>query len=94
MTFKDFYDFIYLNSTLNAEDALMSARSFWNRGMTKREALEALRASKPYELMVAWASGDYAVYEYDTEGDAQLAGEGMVTALGEQIRWFGVRRKN
>ena len=46
-----------------------------------------------YELVVVWATGETDVFEYRTEEEAYSAGRGMRTALGNQISWWGVRRK-
>lgn len=39
MAFKDYYDFIYLNSHLTRSQAQFVARYCWNKGMDKYEAL-------------------------------------------------------
>lgn len=44
-----------------------------------------------WELVIKWASGDKTIYSYDTRAEAERAGDGMETALGEQINWYGVR---
>lgn len=41
--FDDYYMFIYLNTRMSKEDALKSASSAWNRGLTKYEALDEIR---------------------------------------------------
>ena len=46
-----------------------------------------------YELVIAWETGDKDVYEYATQEAAEQAGRNMEMALGEQIRWYGTRRK-
>ena len=46
-----------------------------------------------YELVVVWDNGDKDVYGYDSEEEALKAGHGMKMALGNQIKWFGVRRR-
>ena len=40
--FKDYYEFIYLNSRLTKEQAWDYATDCWNKGMSKYEALAAL----------------------------------------------------
>lgn len=47
-----------------------------------------------WELVIKWASGDKTIYSYDTRAEAERAGDGMETALGEQIQWYGVRPRN
>jgi hypothetical protein len=44
-----------------------------------------------YELVVIWENGDNDVYEYDSRDRAEQSGDGMKTALGNQIAWYGVR---
>lgn len=46
-----------------------------------------------YELVIVWATGETEVFTYNTEKEAQESGYGMRTALGNQIEWWGVRRK-
>ena len=46
-----------------------------------------------YELVIVWEDGSKSVYEYETEAEAFKAGSGMKTALGNQITWYGTRRK-
>lgn len=47
-----------------------------------------------YELVVIWDdNGDTDIYEYETEDEAIRASEGMKVALGNQLRWAGVRKK-
>lgn len=47
-----------------------------------------------YELVIIWTAGDRNIYEYATLEDATIAGENMRMAFGNQIEWFGVRRKS
>ena len=46
-----------------------------------------------FELVVVWDGGNVDIYEYPTEADAEQAGANMKTALGDQIAWYGTRRK-
>ena len=46
-----------------------------------------------YELVVVWGNNDKDVYVYETYEAAKQAGEGMETALGGQVAWWGVRRQ-
>lgn len=46
-----------------------------------------------FELVVVWDNGEKDVYEYATEEKAEQAGANMKMALGNQIRWYGSRRK-
>ena len=46
-----------------------------------------------YELVVIWENGDKDVYEYENEELAIKAGDNMMMALGNQIQWFGIRKK-
>lgn len=46
-----------------------------------------------WELVIVWATDETDVYEYDTEQEAKNAGDGMWTALGNQIAWRGVREQ-
>ena len=41
--FKDYFYFIYLNTTMGSSEAQEYARDCWNRGLNKHEALEAAR---------------------------------------------------
>lgn len=45
-----------------------------------------------WELVVIWEDGDGVTYTYDTEAEAEEAGRGMKMALGNQIKWYGVRK--
>jgi len=45
------------------------------------------------ELVVVWENGDTDVYEYINEAEAEQHGRDMKTALGNQIAWWGTRRK-
>ena len=47
-----------------------------------------------WELVIAWSSGEVDIFSYDTRESAEWAGEGMKMAFGEQITWYGTRRKN
>jgi hypothetical protein len=46
-----------------------------------------------WELVVIWDEGDGVTYIYDTEEEAEEAGRGMKMALGNQIKWYGVRKE-
>ena len=47
-----------------------------------------------YELVIIWAyPEEKAVYEYDSEEQAEQAERGMKVALGNQIAWSCVRPK-
>ena len=46
-----------------------------------------------YELVIIWEGGNVDIYKYATEAEAEQAGAGMKTALGNQIAWYGTRRK-
>lgn len=46
-----------------------------------------------FELVIIWETGDKDVYEYNTIEDADRAGKNMKMALGNQITWYGTRRK-
>lgn len=46
-----------------------------------------------YELIVVWDTGETDFYEYLTQDEAEEAGKGMKTAFGNQITWFGTRKK-
>lgn len=46
-----------------------------------------------FELVIVWDSGETNVYEYATEEKAEQAGANMKMALGDQIAWYGSRRK-
>jgi hypothetical protein len=48
---------------------------------------------KKWELVIVWETGEQDIYEYETEQEAEAAGRGMRIALGNQIGWYGVRRK-
>ena len=41
--FKDYFDFIYLNSQLTADQAYQVARECWFKGLDKLEALRIAR---------------------------------------------------
>lgn len=45
ITFKEYYDFIYLNSNVNKVQAMEVANECWNKELTKYEALEIARAN-------------------------------------------------
>jgi len=42
-TFKEYYDFIYLNTNLPKNDAYKIARDCWNEGLDKQSALAKAR---------------------------------------------------
>ena len=46
-----------------------------------------------FELVIIWDTGDKDIYEYTTREDAERAGKNMKTALGDQVAWYGTRRK-
>ena len=46
-----------------------------------------------YELVVVWDTGEKDIYTYNTQEDAEQAGENMKVALGNQIAWAGTREK-
>ena len=41
--FKDYENYIYLNTTLTRDEARAIARDCWNRGLTKTQALNIAR---------------------------------------------------
>lgn len=43
MTFKEYFDFIYLNSNLTKDQTMEIANECWNKGLSKYEALEIAR---------------------------------------------------
>ena len=45
-----------------------------------------------YELVIVWDTGEKEVFTYNTEEEAEKAGEGYKTAFGQQI-WYCVRDK-
>ena len=45
-----------------------------------------------YELVVIWATGEKDIFSYNSREEAEKAGAGMLTALGNQIDWYGVRK--
>lgn len=46
-----------------------------------------------FELVVVWDDGSKNIYEYASEDVADQAGYNMKMALGDQIAWWGTRRK-
>lgn len=46
-----------------------------------------------FELVVVWDDGSKNIYEYASEEEADQAGDNMKMALGNQIAWYGTRRK-
>lgn len=46
-----------------------------------------------YELIIIWYTGEREVYEYATEKEAERVGQNMCIAFGNQIEWYGTRRK-
>ena len=46
-----------------------------------------------YELVVVWDTGGTNIWVYDTWEEADQAGRNMRIALGDQVFWYGVRRK-
>ena len=46
-----------------------------------------------FELIVVWYDGSKDIFEYDTREQAETAGHNMTMAMGNQIFWYGVRRK-
>ena len=46
-----------------------------------------------FELVIIWDTGGKDIYEYTTREDAESAGKNMKMALGDQIAWYGTRRK-
>lgn len=46
-----------------------------------------------YELVIIWATGEKEIYTYNTEEQAEEIGQGMKMAFGNQVQWYGVRRK-
>lgn len=46
-----------------------------------------------FELVIVWSDGNKNIYEYNSQKEAEQAGENMKMALGNQIVWFGTRRK-
>lgn len=46
-----------------------------------------------FELVVVWYDGSKNIYEYDSLEKAEDAGDNMKMAFGNQITWYGTRRK-
>ena len=46
-----------------------------------------------FELVVVWSDGNRDVYGYEDRESAEKAGDGMRMVFGNQIVWYGVRRK-
>lgn len=44
-----------------------------------------------FELVIVWETGERDVYEYGDRESAEKGAAGMRMALGNQIRWSGVR---
>lgn len=46
-----------------------------------------------FELVIIWFNGEKDIYGYETEADAEKAGRNMKMVFGNQIEWYGTRRK-
>ena len=46
-----------------------------------------------YELVVICYDGEKSVFLYPTRESAEYGGESMKMALGDQIEWYGVRKR-
>lgn len=46
-----------------------------------------------YELVVVYADGERALYEYDTIEKAERAEQNIRIACGTQVAWAGFRRQ-
>ena len=46
-----------------------------------------------YELVIVWSTGEQNIYEYHSEEEAEEAGAGFRMAFGDQVAWYGTRRK-
>ena len=46
-----------------------------------------------YELVVIWSDGQKEIHEYPTYEDAENVGRGYKIAFGNQVEWYGVRKK-
>lgn len=46
-----------------------------------------------FELVVVWSDGNRDVYGYEDRESAEKSGDGMRMVFGNQIVWYGVRRK-
>ena len=46
-----------------------------------------------YELVVIWSTGETETHPFETEEEAKRIGDGMKNAFGDQIEWYGTRKK-
>ena len=46
-----------------------------------------------FELVVVWYDGSKNIYEYDSREKAEEGEDNMRMALGNQVAWCGIRRK-
>lgn len=52
------------------------------------------KGAKMYELVIIWENGDKDVYEYESREKAEKIGRGYKElAFGDQVAWYGVRKK-
>jgi hypothetical protein len=50
---------------------------------------------RKWELVVIWSgSTDKAIFTYDSQEEAEKAGDDFKFAFGNKIEWYGVRPKN
>lgn len=46
-----------------------------------------------YELVIIWYNGEKEIHAYNTKEKAEEIGQGMKMAFGNQVQWYGVRKK-
>lgn len=46
-----------------------------------------------YELIIIWETGEKEIHAYNTKEKAEEIGQGMKMAFGNQVQWYGVRKK-
>lgn len=74
--FKDYWEFIYLNTRLSRQDAMKAARKTWNKGIDKYTALEEIRQTVTPK-MTTTINANWNEYD-QIQGKIHLANYGVI----------------
>lgn len=73
-------------------DCKENADDDWNQML--QGGMVILTEIMTHELVVVWDDGSQQVYPYNSREEAEQGGENMKFALGNQVKWYGVRERN
>lgn len=75
-------------------NSLAQSRQKWRLILGQGAPQGPRKGATMYELVIIWENGDKDVYEYESREKAEEIGRGYKElAFGDQVTWYGVRKK-